>query len=63
MVWLPRNTKKCSLRQFFGTIKSYFDTKNQKKLWSRSSGIYPDGRTYKCKSIVPNGGASDSEGR
>ena len=55
MVWLLRNAQK---RQFFGTIKSYFDTKNQKKLWSRSSGIYPDRRTevrtYECKSIVPS---------
>ena len=37
---------KIRLRQFLGTIKSYLDTKKQKKLWSRSSGIYPDGRTY-----------------
>ena len=46
----PFMAKKClfskiRLRQFFGTIKSYLDTKNQKKLWSRSSGIYPDVRT------------------
>ena len=27
------------------TIKNYLDTKNQIKLWSCSSGIYPDGRT------------------
>ena len=37
---------KIRLRQFFGTIKSYLDTKNQIKLWGRSSGIYSDGRTY-----------------
>ena len=36
---------KIRLRQFFGTIKSYLDTKTQKKLWGRSSGIYSDGRT------------------
>ena len=52
---------KIRLRQFFGTIESYLDTKNQKKLWSGSSGIHPDGRTdgstevrkYEGKSIVP----------
>ena len=48
---------KIRLRQFFGTIESYLDAKNQKKLWSRSSGIHPDGRThgrtYEGKSIVP----------
>ena len=38
-------SSKIRLRQFFGTIKSNLDTKNQKKLWSRSCGIYPDGRT------------------
>jgi len=37
---------KIRLRQFFGTIESYLDAKNQKKLWSGSSGIHPDGRTY-----------------
>ena len=37
---------KIRLRQFFGTIESYLDTKNQKKLWSGSSGIHPDVRTY-----------------
>ncbi len=31
---------KIRLRQFFGTIKSYLDAKNQKKLWSGSSGIH-----------------------
>ena len=36
---------KIRLHQFFGTIKSYLDTKNQKKLWDRSSGINSDGRT------------------
>ena len=36
---------KIRLHHFFGTIKSYLDTKNQKKLWGRSSGIYSDGRT------------------
>ena len=36
---------KIRLRQFFGTIESYLDAKNQKKLWSGSSGIHPDGRT------------------
>ena len=35
---------KIRLRQFFGTIESYLDAKNQKKLWSGSSGIHPDGR-------------------
>ena len=53
--------KKIRLRQFFGTIESYLDTKNQKKLWSGSSGIHPDGRTdvrtdgrtHESKSIVP----------
>ena len=35
---------KIRLQQFFGTIKSYLDTKNQKKLWGRSTGIYSDGR-------------------
>merc|ERR1712048_853646 len=30
---------------FWGTIESYLDTKNQKKLWSGSSGIHPDVRT------------------
>ena len=48
---------KIRLHHFFGTIKSYLDTKNQKKLWGRSSGIYSDGRTDgrtdECKSIVP----------
>ena len=48
---------KIRLRQFFGTIESYLDTKNQKKLWSGSSGIHPDGRTdgrtHESKSIVP----------
>ena len=44
---------KVRLHHFFGTIKSYLDTKNQKKLWGRSSGIYSDGRKYECKSIVP----------
>ena len=52
---------KIRLRQFFGTIESYLDAKNQKKLWSRSSGIHPDvrtdgrtdGRTDEGKSIVP----------
>ena len=52
---------KIQLRQFFGTIESYLDTKNQKKLWSGSSGIHPggrthgrtDARTYESKSIVP----------
>merc|ERR1711872_786064 len=48
---------KIRLRQFFGTIKSYLDAKNQKKLWSRSSGIHPYGRTdvrtHESKSIVP----------
>merc|ERR1712074_270329 len=36
---------KIRLRHFFGTIESYLDAKNQKKLWSGSSGIHPDGRT------------------
>ena len=36
---------KIRLHHFFETIKSYLDTKNQKKLWGRSSGIYSDGRT------------------
>ena len=48
---------KIRLRQFFGTIESYLDAKNQKKLWSGSSGIHPDGRTYgrtyEGKSIGP----------
>ena len=44
---------KIRLRQFFGTIESYLDAKNQKKLWSRSSGIHPDGRTDESKSIGP----------
>ena len=56
---------KIRLHHFFGTIKSYLDTKSQKKLWGRSSGIYSDGRTDvrtygrtdgrtdECKSIVP----------
>ncbi len=47
---------KIRLRQFFGTIESYLDAKNQKKLWSRSSGN-PSGRTevrkYESKSIGP----------
>ena len=34
---------KIRLRQFFGTIESYLDAKNQKKLWSGWSGIH---RTY-----------------
>ena len=37
---------KIRLRQFFGTIESYLDAKNQKKLWSGWSGIHPDVRTY-----------------
>ena len=48
---------KIRLRQFFGTIESYLDAKNQKKLWRRSSGIHPDGRTDgrtdESKSIGP----------
>ena len=48
---------KIRLRQFFGTIESYLDAKNQKKLWSGSSGIHPDGRTdrrtYESKTIGP----------
>ena len=48
---------KIRLRQFFGTIESYLDAKNQKKLWSRSSGIHPDGRTEvrtRANLIVPS---------
>ena len=36
---------KIRLRSPLDTIKSYLDTKNQNKLWSRSSGIYPDVHT------------------
>ena len=37
---------KIRLCQFFGTIESYLDAKNQKKLWSGLSGIHPDARTH-----------------
>ena len=45
---------KIRLRQFFGTIESYLDAKNQKKLWSRSSGIHPDVREqiYRTSQIL-----------
>ena len=52
---------KIRLRQFFGTIESYLDAKNQKKLWSGSSGIHPDGRTdvrghiYRTSQILGGG--------
>ena len=36
---------KIRLRSLLDTIESYLDAKNQKKLWSRSSGIHPDRRT------------------
>ena len=66
--WLLRNARKLVLFTLFwtiffslkiwlyqslGTIKSYFDTKNQRKLKRHSSGIFLANRYRdKCKSIV-----------
>ena len=56
MVWLPRNAKKCIFLTLFRHLwqkKMFFQKSGSISFLELKKNGQTDGRTYKCKSIVP----------